>query len=77
MAKLPLTVTEVVARSGELWAVRVAFFDGTTGQYLIPLTLATVEAVTISALAFGQLMDISTSTWAARDSKHLRYAPRV
>jgi hypothetical protein len=77
MPKLPLTVTKVERVQLGLVAVTVAFSDGTTGNFLIPPTMATIEAVTFSALAFGQLMDldVTQSTWA--HGTHKRYAPRT
>lgn len=55
MAKLPLTVTNVQKRKGGLYTVTVAYADGTTANYIIPVNLATIEGVTISALAMGML----------------------
>jgi len=57
--KLPLTVTSVTKQGGGLYAVTVAFFDGTTANYLIPETMATVDAVRLSALAMGMLSDLT------------------
>ena len=76
MAKLPLTVTNVEARSGSIWAVTVAYADGTTGQFLVPQSLATMEAVTISALAMGVLLDIATAHATTHGPSHRRYEPR-
>lgn len=77
MPKLPVTVSSVTRQKAGMYAVSVVFSDRTTGQYLIPQTMATVEAVTISAMAFAQLMDtdVRQSTWA--HGTHRRYAPRA
>jgi hypothetical protein len=75
--KLPVTVTAVTARKGGLYAVTVAYFDGTVGQFLIPPTLATVEAVTISALAMATLSDMVIPGPNLRTPHHRRYAPRL
>ena len=76
MAKLPLTVTEVTPRTGRLWAVTVAYADGTHGVFVVPQSLATIEAVTISALAMGTLMDIATPGPTTPGPSHRRRAPR-
>lgn len=76
MPKLPLTVTEVNYKGGTLYEVRVAFADGSTMVYLVPLTLATVEAVTISAVALGVLNDLHPPFPAAHGPSHRRYDPR-
>jgi hypothetical protein len=57
MPKLPATVTTVELLSGGTYGVTVAFTDGTTASYLIPATMATTEAVRISALAMAVLSD--------------------
>lgn len=77
MAKLPVTVTSVQARAGGLYAVTVAYFDGTIGQFLIPPSMATVEAVTISALAMATLSDIATPAPTFHGPNHRRYLPRT
>lgn len=77
MPKLPLTVTSVVRRKSQLWTVTVAFADGTTGNYIIPTTMATIEAVTISALAYGQLLDADVTQSTYAHGTHRRYAPRT
>ena len=77
MAKLPVTVTEVVKVAGGLWAVKVAFADFTVGQYLIPETMATIEAVTISALAMATLSETNIAQVTAPHHKHRRYDPRT
>jgi hypothetical protein len=74
--KLPLTVTQVVPKPGQLWAVQVAFADGSTGWYIVPQTLATIEGVTISALALGVLMDIATANLTSHGPSHRRFEPR-
>lgn len=57
--KLPVTVTQVAYWKSDLWAVTVAYGDGTTGTYLIPRTMATVQAVTISALAMATVLELN------------------
>lgn len=76
MAKLPLTVTNVAKRAGDLYVVTVAYADGSLGNYIIPPNLATVEGVTISALAMGMLSDLAVAQWTAPHHKHPRYSPR-
>jgi hypothetical protein len=75
--KLPLTVTSVEKRPAGLYAVTVAYFDGTTGTYLIPETMATVDAVRMSALAMGMLSDPVIVRRNHPHRKHQRYAPRT
>lgn len=77
MAKLPVTVTSVQPRRGGNYAVTVAYNDGTAGQFIIPPTLATAEAVTISALAMATLSDIATHPFTFHGHHHRRYDPRV
>ena len=57
MAKLPATVTRVELLGGGTYGVTVAYDDGTTQSFLIPETMATVEAVRIAALAMAVLSD--------------------
>lgn len=77
MPKLPLTVTAVVPLKSALYEVQVAFADGTTANYIIPETMATVEAVRISALAYGQLAGIVAPSPYPHYRKHRRYASRA
>jgi hypothetical protein len=76
MAKLPVTVESVVRRPGATWAVTVAYADFTTGLFIIPDTLASVEAVRISALAMAQLLDVVPPQQTTPHHKHRRYSPR-
>lgn len=76
MPKLPVTVTSVTKRKGQLWVVAVEFADRTVGQYVIPTTMATVESVTISAMAFAQLMDADVTQADFAHGTHRRWAPR-
>lgn len=76
MATLPLTVTDVSHYGGQLYAVTVAMADGTTTQYLIPASLATIEGVSISAVALGQLLDADRPYATATHHGHRRYDPR-
>jgi hypothetical protein len=74
--KLPATVTSVTQAKGGLFAVTVAYWDGTTQNYLIPPTLATAEGVTLSALVMATLADISKGYYSSPHSKHRRFLPR-
>lgn len=77
MAKLPLTVTKIVDLGGGLFAVTVAFADGTTANYIIPYSMATVNAVVISSTAMAILSDDPPSRVNTPHRKHRRYTPRV
>ena len=77
MAKLPLTVTEVRPAKGGLWSVRVAFADGSIGQYLVPTTMATLDGVRFSAVALGALADIATGMPEVTHGPKRRYDPRT
>lgn len=77
MPTLPLTVTAVERAPGNLYKVIVAFADGTLHHYLVPETLATVEAVTISALAMGMLLDLDVQPFYAHHRGHRRWLPRA
>ena len=57
MPKLPATVTLVELLSGGTYGVTVAYNDGTTQSFLIPDTMATVDAVRISTIAMAVLSD--------------------
>lgn len=57
MPKLPATVTTVELLSAGTYGVTVAFTDGTTASYFIPESMATAEAVRISAVAMAVLSD--------------------
>lgn len=70
MTKLPLTVTQVVPRGGGLYVVTVAYADGTLGNYIIPVNLATIEGVTLSALAMGMLSDLDVAQLTGPHRKH-------
>lgn len=76
MAKLPLTVTSVVPTNADTYRVTVAYADGTLGNFLVPVTMATIEAVTISALVYAQLSDpaIAQNTYPHRVTR--RYLSR-
>lgn len=76
MAKLPVTVTAVTPKAGGLYNVTVVYYDGTVGQFLIPPTLATAEAVYMSALVMATLSDMVTPSPNARVPHHRRYLPR-
>jgi hypothetical protein len=76
MPKLPVTVESVTARGGGLWAVTVAYADFTTGLFIIPDTLASVEAVRISALAMAVLSEPDIVQPTAPHHRHRRYSPR-
>lgn len=76
MPKLPLTVQQVIDKGGQGYEVIVVYADGSLGHYLIPVTMATVEGVTISALAMGVLSDVATPMMTGPHRVHRRYAPR-
>ena len=76
MTTLPLTVIAVEPAPGRLYRVTVAFADGTLHHYLVPETLATVQAVTISALAMGMLLDLNTQPVYHHHRGHRRWLPR-
>lgn len=73
---LPLTVTSVDHVGGETYGVTVAFADGSTGSYLIPASMATIEAVSISAVALAQLTDPNRPYANVHHRGHRRYDPR-
>ena len=75
--KLPVTVTAVTPVAGGLYDVAVAYADLTIAHYLIPVTLATIEAVTYSALAMAMLSDPDVARRNSHHSKHARYSPRT
>ena len=75
--KLPLTVESVERLTGSLWGVTVVFADGSTGNYLVPDTLATVEAVRISAIALAVLSEGPGGMFEAPHRVHTRYDPRM
>lgn len=77
MSKLPVTVTAVTRLKGNLYNVTVAYGDGTRGQYIIPVNMATMEAVTISALAMATLSDMNVDAPTFHGPNHRRYLPRV
>ena len=77
MPTLPLTVTDVHGIGGELYAVTVALADGTSAHYLIPVSMATIEAVTISAVAMATLLDPDVQFTSAHHRGHRRYDPRT
>lgn len=77
MPKLPLTVTEVEPLAGQLYGVKVAFFDGTTANYIVPVSLATIEGVSISAVAMAVLSDPDVVAKSGHHRGHRRYDPRT
>jgi hypothetical protein len=77
MAKLPVTVTAVNPMKAGLYTVVVAFSDGTLGSYIVPETLATYDAVRISALVFAMLTDKPPTNLDKPHGKHRRYEPRT
>ena len=76
MSTLPLTVTAVDYIGAELYRVSVAFADGTVDNFIIPASMATVEAVTFAAAAFGTLTDPSRPYVNTHHRHHRRYDPR-
>jgi hypothetical protein len=75
-SKLPVTVVSVVKQRAATYAVRVAYADGTTGVFLIPTTMATVDGVRISALVMAQLSSISPPVLAPHHPSYARIEPR-
>lgn len=65
--KLPVTVLDVTYQSVGLWAVRLAYADGTTGTFLIPRNLVTAEAVTVGALAMATVLDVNVNQVGMRN----------
>ncbi len=76
MPTLPVTVTEVTDLGTGIWGVTVALADGTLARYVIPDNLATIEGVTISALAMAQLLDPAVTRVTAHHRHHRRFDPR-
>jgi hypothetical protein len=74
--KVPLTVEAVVRRSGGLWAVRVVYADLSTGEILIPETLASIDSVRFSALAVATLASLPAHQVTRPHRVHTRWAPR-
>lgn len=77
MPLLPLTVESVVNAGGQLYKVTLTMADGTSRHYLVPVSLATVEGVTISALAMATLMEPDVTFVNAHHRYHRRYDPRT
>ena len=74
---LPVTVRSIQRLRAGLVGVTIAMADGTVRQLIIPDTMATLEAVRISALAVAQLSDGSVITDHRSHRPHRRYAPRT
>ena len=51
--------------------------DGTTQNYLIPASMATIEGVSISAAALAQILDPDRPYSSSHNPNHTRYAPRT
>ncbi len=77
MPTLPLTVTDVSYVGGQLYSVTVALADGTLAHYVIPASMATIEAVSISAVALAQLLDPDRPFATAHHRGGRRYDPRT
>jgi len=77
MATLPLTVTSVDYLGTDLYGVTVALRDGTTANYIVPASLATVEGVTISAVAMAVLLEAEATPRSGHHRHHRRYDPRT
>lgn len=74
---LPVTVVSVDHAGGELYRVVLAMADGTTQNYLIPASMATIEGVSISAAALAQILDPDRPYSSSHNPNHTRYAPRT
>ena len=77
MPTLPLTVTKVDYLGTDLYGVTVALRDGTTANYIVPASLATIEGVTISAVAMAVLLDNEVAARSGHHRHHRRYDPRT
>jgi hypothetical protein len=77
VSKLPLTVTAVDPQPGGLYRVTVAYNDLSTGNFLIPWNLATLQAVTIAAAALAELLEPALTFRTSGARPHRRYAPRT
>ena len=75
MGLLPVTVTEVKRLKSATWGVSVTFADGSTGNYVVPESVATYDGVRLSALVIAQLYQQSTIWAASRPRRHRRYDP--
>jgi len=77
VTKLPVTVTAVTPVRGQLYAVTVVFSDATTGRYLIPQNMATIEAVSVSATVMAMLCDLPANQLTAphHDPRRLAATP--
>lgn len=77
MASLPLTVNAVDYRGSDMYGVEICFADGTTAEMIVPASLATIEAVTIAAVAIAQFRDVLAPSAATHHRGHRRYDPRT
>lgn len=75
--KLPVTVTNVERLTGQTYVVTVAYFDGTTQDYLVPETMATTQGVRLSALVMAQLVDIAPPAYFKHHPSRRRHEPRM
>lgn len=77
MAVLPLTVTSVDYIGGSNYSVTLMLADGSHVNMVVPDTLANVEAVTIAAVALGQMLDPFRPRTEGHHRGHRRYDPRT
>ena len=77
MATLPITVESVTNIGGDSYAVVVVMANNTRQWYVISESLATVDGVRISALAIGQLADLTATPTGGHHRGHQRYDPRT
>jgi hypothetical protein len=77
MASFPAMVTDVVYMGTVGYGVTIAYADGTIIHTIVPNSLATIEAVTISAVALGILSDPDLAAAQTHHHRHRRYDPRT
>lgn len=76
MATLPVSVERIVSLGADNYQVVLALADGTTAQYVLPMSLATIEGVTLSAVAVATLLDPDVTAVTGHHRGHRRYLPR-
>lgn len=77
MATLPVSVEEVRRVGPDTYGVVLGLADGTRRTVIVPASLATIEAVSISAVAVAVLLDPAVTTVTRHHRGHRRYAPRT
>ena len=77
MALLPLTIESVDYLGSDMYAVRLVMADGTNREMIVPRSLATIEAVSIGAVAIASLTELALPSGATHHRGHRRYDPRT